>query len=181
MSLRTSASRYAKALFEVAIQESDPARVEADLAMVVEAMNDHADLRRAMLNPAVPQSVRVNVVRALADHVGAQVPIAKLLEMLASRGRLELVPHLLDVYRERLLAHQNILRGSVSSAAPLPDAKVHALEERLSRMTGKQVRLEVAHDPALIGGLVAKIGSTVYDGSVRTQLEKMKKQLVEKA
>lgn len=181
MSLRTSAARYAKALFEVALAESDPSRIEADLAAVAAAMDEHADLERALVSPAIPQAVRVSITRALSDRVGAQPPTAKLLELLATRGRLELVPHVRDVYRERLLAHQQVVRASVTSAAPLPPAKVLALEQRLSALTGKQVQLEVGVDPSLIGGVVATIGSTVYDGSIRTQLQKMKQQLVEQA
>jgi F0F1-type ATP synthase delta subunit len=82
MSLRTSATRYAKALLVVAIQESDPARIEADLSEIVGAMTTSSELRRAMLNPAVPQSARVSLVRALSDRAGVQAPLAKLLVML---------------------------------------------------------------------------------------------------
>jgi F-type H+-transporting ATPase subunit delta len=178
MSLRTSATRYAKALLEVAIQESDPARIEADLAEIVGAMTTSSELRRALLSPAVPLSARVSLVRALSDRAAVQPPVAKLLVMLAERGRLELLPDLLDVYRERLLAHSNIIRGRVTSAAPLAPERVHALEEGLSARTGKQVQLDTSVDATLIGGVVAKVGSTVYDGSIRMQLEKMRQQMV---
>ena len=178
MSLRTSATRYAKALLEVAIQESDPSRIETDLAGIVDAMTSTPDLRRAMLSPGVPQSARVNLVKAVAEQSGVQQPLAKLLVMLAERGRLELLPHLLDVYRERLLAHSNIVRGHITSAAPLSEDRVAALAKSLSARTGKQVQLDTAVDPALIGGVVAMIGSTVYDGSIRTQLQKLRQQII---
>ena len=181
MSVRTSATRYAKALLDVAIKESDPVQIEADLATVVDAMASHADLRRALLSPAVPQGVRMNVVRALTDRIGAQPPVAKLLAMLAARGRLDLVPELLDVYRERLLAHRNIVPATVRSAVPLSAETVAALSRQLGAVTGKQMQLEVTVDPSLIGGVVTAIGSTVYDGSMRTQLQKMKQQLVKGA
>jgi len=179
MSLRTSATRYAKALLDVAIRESDPSRIETDLQTVVTAMTEHADLRRAMVSPAIPQSVRVNVMRAVTSHIGVQPPLAKLLDLLAMRGRLELVPQLLEVYRERLLAHRNIVRATVAAATPLSPDKVQALEHSLGELTGKQMQLAVEVDPALIGGVVTRIGSTVYDGSIRTQLQKMKQRLVE--
>lgn len=181
MSLRTSATRYAKALLDVAIQESDPARVERDLTSVVEAMQSSAELRRAMTNPGIPQTVRVNIVNAISVKVGVQPPVAKLLAMLADRGRLELLPVLLDVYRERLLAHSGTVRAMVTSAAPLPPEKVKTLEARLGELTGKKVQLETAVDPGMIGGVITRIGSTVYDGSIRTQLQKMHQQLVENA
>jgi F-type H+-transporting ATPase subunit delta len=181
MSLRTSATRYAKALLDVAVKESDPARIEQDLASVVNAMSQSAELRRAFTSSGIPQHVRSNVVNAVSAQIGVQPPVAKLLKMLADRGRLDLVPMLYEVYRERLLAHGNIVRATVTSATPLSPDKVQGLAASLGRMTGKTVQIDTAVDPALIGGVVARIGSTVYDGSIRTQLQKMRETLVENA
>ena len=177
MSLRTSATRYAKALLEVAIRESDPSQVEADLTGIVDAMTATPELRRGMLSPAIAQTARISLAKAIIERASLQAPVAKLLMMLAERGRLELLPDLLEVYRERLLAHSNIVRGEITSAAPLPPERLQALQQSLSVRTGKQVQLEAAVDPSLIGGVVARIGSTVYDGSIRTQLEKMRQQM----
>jgi F-type H+-transporting ATPase subunit delta len=80
-----------------------------------------------------------------------------------------------------LLAHRGIVRGTVTSAAPLAPEKVSALERSLSDATGKQVQFDLQVDPSLIGGVVAQIGSTVFDGSIRTQLQKIRQQLVETA
>jgi F-type H+-transporting ATPase subunit delta len=181
MSLRTSATRYAKALLDVAVNEADPAAIERDLATMVDAMTQHAELRRIVASPGTPQTVRINVTRTLAERAVVQPPVAKLMVMLADRGRLELLPHVLDVYRERLLAHRKIVRATVTSAAPLPPEQVARLEERLRGLTGHTVQLRTEVDPSLIGGVVTRIGSTVYDGSVRMQLQKMRQQLVEKA
>lgn len=179
MSLRTSATRYARALLEVAIAESDPAKVEQGLASLVAAVTSHDEVRRILASPGLPVDTRRRIVEALAKKAGAEAPVVKLAVMLADRGRLELLPPLLDTYREHLLAHRNIVSASVRSATPLAADKVASLERSLAKLTGKQVQLEVATDPSLIGGLVARIGSTVYDGSIRTQLQKMKQQLVE--
>lgn len=179
MSPRTSAARYAKALFEVALQESDPARVEQDLAGIVRAMQEHPDLRRALTSPGVPPAARAKLVATLADRGGAQPVVRKLLVLLAERARLELLPVLLEVYRERLLAHANIVRAQVTSAMPLGDGTRRALQDRLGSVTGKRVELETAVDASLIGGLVTRIGSIVYDGSIRTQLARMRREIVE--
>lgn len=181
MSLRPSATRYARALLDVAVQESDPVRVGEDLAAIVDTLTGNPELGQAVMSPKLPMATRVNVVRALADRGGLAQPLARLLVILAERGRLELLPTLLEVYRERLLAHQNVVRASVMSATQLSGDTVQALQQRLSAVTGKQVQLAADVDPALIGGVVTKIGSTVYDGSVRTQLQKMKQQLIENA
>jgi F-type H+-transporting ATPase subunit delta len=181
MSLRTSATRYAKALLDVAIKESDPARIEQEFATVVEAMTTHAELHRVLTSPRTPQAARVSIVKALTARAGAQLPLAKLIAILAERGRLELLPEMLAVYRERLLAHRNIVRAVVTSAVPLGADKVRALEQRLASVTGKNVQLETTVDPEIVGGVITRIGSTVYDGSIRTQLAKMRQQLVENA
>lgn len=178
MSARTSAARYARALFDVALRESDPVRIGDELNEITGVIEEHPDLRRALLNAGVPQDVRVGVVRALAQSADLQPPLAKLLVLLGENNRLELLPHLRDVYRERVLAHANVVRASVRSAAPLSDDQRQALEHGLGRLTGKRVELDVAVDRDLIGGVVARIGSTVYDGSIRTQLQKMKQQLL---
>ncbi len=179
MSLRTSATRYARALLDVAIRESDAAKVERDLAGFVDLVNANAELKTVLLSPRVPAAARRNLVARLVTNTGTAAPLAKLLVMLAERGRIELLPDLLEVYRERQLAYNNIVRGSVTSAAPLAPEKLKALEHSLASATGKQVQLDVAVDPSIIAGVVARIGSTVYDGSVRTQLQRMKQQLVE--
>jgi F-type H+-transporting ATPase subunit delta len=181
MSLRTSATRYAKALLDVAINESDPIAIERDLTTIVDSIKQHDELRRILMSPRTPNTVRVNVVKALAERANVQMPLAKLLAMLAERGRLELLPDMLVVYRERVLAHNNVVRATVTSAAPLSADKVERLEASLSNLTGKKVQLETQVDPSIIGGVVTRIGSTVYDGSIRTQLQKMRQQLVENA
>ena len=182
MSLRTSATRYAKALLDVAITERlDAGAIERELASVVDAMNRYPELRRAFTSPGIPQSVRMNVVRAFAAQSGLQGPLAKLLTMLGERGRLDLLPLMLDVYRERLLAHRNIVRANVTASAPLSADKVQRLEASLGALTGKQVQIEASVDPSIIGGVITRIGSTVYDGSIRTRLQKMRQQLVENA
>lgn len=181
MSLRTSAARYARVLLEVAVRESDPSAIERDLASFAGMLSGHGELKRVLLSPGIPTGVRREIVEALVSKAGYAPPLAKLLVLLADRGRLELVPDLLDVYRDRMLAHQNVVRGSVATAAPLLPGTLQALERSLSSATGKQVQLAVTTDPALIGGVVARIGSTVYDGSIRTQLQKMKQRLIETA
>jgi len=181
MSLRTSATRYARALLDVAVRESDPARIGEELATIVGTLTDNKELGRAVMSQRLPEATRINVVRALVARADLAQPLARLLVILAERGRLDLLPTLLEVYRERLLAHQNIVRASVTSVAPLSGDTIQALEQRLGAVTGKQIQLATDVDPSLIGGLVTKIGSTVYDGSVRTQLQKMKQQLIESA
>ncbi len=181
MSARTSAARYARALLDVALKESDPQKIERDLTSFVNAMHTSPELTRALTSPRIPAATRRDVLNGIAKSIGMEAPAAKLLGLLADRGRLDIYNELLAVYRERLNAHSNVVKGTVTSAAPLAPEKLKALEASLSSATGKKVQLDATVDPALIGGVVAQIGSTVYDGSIRTQLQRMKQQLVEGA
>jgi F-type H+-transporting ATPase subunit delta len=120
-------------------------------------------------------------VAALLDRSGLpNGPVAKLILLLADRDRLGLLPEVARAYRERVMAHQKIVRGDVTTAAPLAPDALKRIQDGLARATGRQVILDTRVDPSIIGGAIAKIGSTVYDGSVTTQLQKMKKALVER-
>ena len=181
MSLRTSANRYAKALFDVALEEkNDLAQVDRDLQAVVGMMQASPDLAQAAGRAGVTEAERKSLMEAVATAMGLSSPVKKLMVLLAASRKLNLAPDLAGAYRERLLAHQNIVRAEVASAAPLSPEKTKALEESLAKVTGKKVDLSVSVDPELLGGIVARIGSTVYDGSVKTQLARMRQQLVEK-
>ena len=180
MSLRTSANRYAKALFDVALAENtELSKIGRDLDEFNRVLTENAELRLAAQRAGVPDGARVAIIEQVADKLGVAPQVKKLLAMLAQGRKLELMKDLTESYNERLLAHQNIVRAEVKSAAPLSPEKTRALEESLSKVTGKKVELSVSVDPELLGGVVATIGSTVYDGSVRTQLQRMRQELVE--
>jgi F-type H+-transporting ATPase subunit delta len=178
MSSRTAAARYARALFEVAQKEADLGTVEADLTTVVAVAAENPELGRVLGNRSLPDSTRRNIVVAVGQKLGVSAPVGKLLALLADRGRLELLPQVASVFTERLLEHRNVLQADVTTAAPLSAEAVERLGANLSSVTGKQITMRVTVDPALLGGVVARVGSTVYDGSVRTQLKKMRDQLV---
>jgi F-type H+-transporting ATPase subunit delta len=178
MSTRTSAARYARALFDVALKEADLNVVRNNLTDLAGAMKDHPELQRTLGNRALPEAARRNIILAVGDALGVLPPVRKLLALLADRRRLELLPDIAAVYNERLLEHQNIVQADVTTAAPLSADAAARLEAGLRSATGKQITMRVSVDPALLGGVVARVGSTVYDGSVRTQLKKMRDQLV---
>ncbi len=178
MSTRTSATRYARALFDVARQEADVTRVQQDLAAVVAAIAEHPELDRALQNRAIPEAARKNIVTAVGERLGVSPVVGKLLALLAERRRLELLPDVAAVFTERLLEFQNIMPAEVTTAVPLSDDAARALEASLASATGKKIAMRQSVDASLLGGVVARVGSTVYDGSVRTQLKKMRDQLV---
>jgi len=180
MSMRASAARYARALLDVAIKESDPERAGHELAVFVDLVKGHADLERVLANPVVSASDKRAMVQHVVDRLQLTTPAAKLLTLLATRGRLPLLPDLLDVYRERLMEHQRVIRAEVTTAAPLSADRVAQLQQRLASTTGRAVTMTTKVDPAIIGGVITRIGSTVYDGSVAAQLAKVRGRLSER-
>jgi F-type H+-transporting ATPase subunit delta len=180
MSLRTSANRYAKALFDVAVQEkADLSKIDQDLVAAAELLSSNGELQLAVERAGVPDVSRQAVMEQVADKLGAAPQVKKLLVMLTQSRKLDRVPHIAEAYRERLLSHQNIVHAAVASAAPLSPEKTKALQDGLSIVTGKKVELSVSVDPELLGGVVARIGGTVYDGSVKTQLLRLRQELIE--
>ena len=179
MSLRTSANRYAKALFDVALEEeADLAQVDRDLQAVAAMQKSSPDLALNLKRGSVTDAQRQSLMEAISKSMALSPPVTKMLVLLARTGKMNLIPELAAAYRERLLSHQNIVRADVTSAAPLSPERTKALEDSLSKVTGKNVEISAGVDPDLLGGVVARIGSTVYDGSVKTQLERMRQELV---
>ena|SRR5688572_1617504 len=181
MSMRASAARYARALLDITINESDPLAAEQDLAGFVDAVRTHPELQRMLANPVISASNKRAVVQQMLDRSQPAAPVAKLLLLLASRGRLELVADILAVYRERLMEHRQIVQAEVTTASPLPAERISDLQQRLSRITGRTVAMTARVDQAIIGGVVTRVGSTVYDGSVATQLAKVRERLSERS
>ncbi len=178
MSGRASAARYARALLDVAIKEADPVRIGEELASLSALVGEHAILRDALKNPGIPASAKRNLVGELSARLSLSPPLAKLLLMLADRDRLTLVADLDQVYQERLREHQQVIQADVTTAMPLDAAHADAIRQRLQSATGRQVTMTTKVDPTLIGGLVARIGGTVYDGSVSTRLAKVRERLL---
>lgn len=178
MTTRASAARYARALFDVALQELTPEQAEQDLAQFATLLEEHAELHRALTNPVVAAGAKRSILDAILAKLTLVTPVQKLLRLLADRDRLALVPDLLAVYRERLMEHQRVIRAEVTTAEPLAAGQAQGLADRLSDATGRRVLMSTRVDPVLIGGIVARIGSTVYDGSIAGRLARMRQQLV---
>jgi F-type H+-transporting ATPase subunit delta len=178
MTSKTAATRYARALFDVALHEkADLEAIERTLAGFNDLFEQHPALKRVLLNPAVPVPRKRAAMSELTARAKAPTIPAKLLVLLAERDRLVLLPDLLAAYRERLMAYRNVVRAEVTTASPLTEARMSAIEQRLAHLTGSKVALEARVDPAIIGGMVARVGSVVYDASLTRQLQKMKERL----
>ena len=182
MTSKGAAARYARALFDVAQKEADIQQVGRELASFAGLVSGHEMLTRTLANPAIPAPRKRAVVEQLLARGGKVSPVlSKLLLLLADRDRLALLADMASAYDARLMEHAKVVRAELTTAVPMPADRVSALQQGLAQVTGRQVQLETKVNPALIGGAVARIGSTVYDGSVTTQLQKVKERLVNAA
>ena len=178
MTDRTAATRYARALLDVAVKEqADLSQIEAQLTGFGQLLEQHEDLAKALLNPAVPTPRKRTVVQEILSRTEVHPILGKLLLMLAERDRLTMLPDLITAYRERLLEYQKVLRAEVTTAIPLAPERARVIEQGLMQATGRDVTLTTRVDPSLIGGMVARIGSTVYDGSITNHLQRMRQRL----
>jgi F-type H+-transporting ATPase subunit delta len=179
MTARAAATRYARALFDVVLAEKgNLEQIERELGAVADVLAGSRELQSVLSNPAVPVAGKRGIMKQLTDRLKLSPPAAKLMLLLADRDRLALVPEVVTVYRERLMDHQKVVRAEVTTAMPLPQDRAATLQKRLAEVTGRTVTMTTRVDPEIIGGVVARIGSTVYDGSVATQLREMKQRLL---
>jgi F-type H+-transporting ATPase subunit delta len=163
-------------LFEVTAADSR-AQVDQELTAIAETFAAQTDLQAVFANPSVAPAAKQGVVQAVIERLGLSTPVARLLTLLAQRDRLGLLSDAAVVFHERLLEDQQVLQAEVTTAEPLSDAERQALQVRLSAATQKHVTITPRVDPAIIGGLVARIGGTVYDGSLVSQLARIRERL----
>ncbi|HZB26769.1 MAG TPA: ATP synthase F1 subunit delta [Vicinamibacterales bacterium] len=183
MTPRAAAGRYARALFDVALKERVNLRaVAGDLEALTTLVDAHADLKRALSNPAIPAARKRAVVEALLARAPLAPLVSRTVMLLADRDRLVLLDDLSAAFRERLMEHEQVVRAEVTTAIELPPERVAALQQGIARATGRppqHVQLVTRVDPSILGGAVTRIGSTVYDGSITTQLQRLRRRLAD--
>jgi F-type H+-transporting ATPase subunit delta len=178
MTNRAAAAPFARALFDVA-RTSDPVRVGQEMHGFVALVEAHPDLLKVLLNAAIPASAKANVLRELFKLQPVTEVLARVLILLAERDQLIILPEITALYDERLLDFLQVVRAEVTTAEPLSPEHHQALEQGLAQATGRRVQMSTRVDPAIIGGLVARIGSRVFDGSVARHLARVRDQLVQ--
>ncbi|MDC0712626.1 ATP synthase F1 subunit delta [Stigmatella sp. ncwal1] len=172
------ARRYARALLDVTAESQRTDAVATQLAGLVQAFEKSPELSDVLLNPAYSRSQRAQVVESLIQLAGNLEPVlANTLRLLVERNRLIYLPDISRVFRDMADTRAGRVRGHVTSAAPLTPGTLEQLRKNLQEATQRDVILEQKVDPALLGGVAAQVGSVLYDGSLRTQLEQMRRQL----
>jgi F-type H+-transporting ATPase subunit delta len=171
------ARRYARALFELAVEEGRFEEVGAELARVASALESDPDLMVALRNPVTSREEKLHLAEAISAALKLSPLVANGLRLLAERSRLADLPLLERVYRELADAKAGRLRARVISAVPLSEESARSIARLLSGTGVRNVVVERSVDPSILGGVVAQVGSKVYDGSLRTQLGELGRQL----
>jgi F-type H+-transporting ATPase subunit delta len=178
MTNRAVATPFARALFDVA-RHSDPVRIGQELHGFVSLVEAHPDLLKVLVNRTIPPAAKANVLRELFKLQPVSDTLARLLILLAERDQLIILPEIATLYEQRLLDYLQVVRAEVTTAQPLSAEHHQALERGLAQATGRRVQMTTRVDPAILGGLVARIGSRVFDGSVARHLARVRERLVE--
>ena len=174
------ASRYASALVDVATGLKagvDPHQVLRELRGFEEVFTGSAELRNALTSPAVPPARKRVVVSRIGEKLGISRISRNFLFVLTDHRRIATLPEVLEAFDLLLDERLGFTRAEISSATELDQRQRDSISHELERLTGKNVRMRFSVDRALVGGLVARIGSTVYDGSVRGRLQALGKRL----
>lgn len=160
-------------------EQADLSQIDANLTGVVALLRQNPALEKVLFSPAIPVARKRGVITELLPHLALEPIVAKILLVLTGRDRLVLLPDLLASFQERVMELQNVVRANVTTAIPLDEARTKAVEEGLARATGRTVVLSTRVDPGILGGIVARVGSVVYDASVATHLQRIRHRLGE--
>ncbi len=170
--------RYAKALTDVAAERGALEPVGRDLHTMAEILEQNREAAGFFANPAVPLADKRRVLQSLSERAAVQPLSANFLDLVLEKRRLLRLGGIALAYEELTDERLNRAKATVTSAIPLQEPMLEGLKVRLRAATGKDVYLEAQVDPTILGGMVAQVGSTVYDGSLRTQLRRMREQLL---
>jgi F-type H+-transporting ATPase subunit delta len=173
---------YARAFADVVMtgkSHLDPARALQELHGIEDLIKESDQLRRVLENPSIPGDRKRAVIDAITGRMGTTRQVRNFIAVLTDHRRLPLFSEILKQLQQELNDRQGFAEAQVSTARQLSDAEKAMLEAEITKLTGKKIRAKYEQDATLLGGAVVQVGSTIYDGSVKGQLEKIREQLVE--
>jgi F-type H+-transporting ATPase subunit delta len=169
--------RYAKAIFDIGSQQGDLTKLGQDLRSLAKAMHDSKELATVLSNPAIRRGDRRKVIDGLLQSIGVQTASRNLVYILLDGERLSSVPGISRALDEMIEAKAGRVTAEVISAKALDPSQLSQINTALEKLSGKKVSVTTRQDPELLGGVVAKVGDVVYDGSLRTQLRTLRDEL----
>ncbi|HMS40000.1 MAG TPA: ATP synthase F1 subunit delta [Pyrinomonadaceae bacterium] len=178
MSFETVARRYATALADVVTKSGETEVIKTELKSWEDLIKSNADLQNAFANPSIAHLSKEKILSGLIEKTKPSQTTANFLRVLLRNSRLTELAQINEKFASVLDERNGLISAQVISARPLSDAQKAEFQTNLAKMTGKQVNLNFAVDEQIIGGVVTRVGSTVYDSSVKTQLENLKASLI---
>jgi F-type H+-transporting ATPase subunit delta len=175
--LSAAAERYAAALAEVALERKLADKVRSDLGAFVEVFLFSVDLRNALESPVVSSDVKHKVIHEVTAKMGTDVAVQNFLYLIVDHRRTEMLHEIPAALQQQLNMRMGIAEAEVRSARELSGAEKQQLTAMLERRTGKKIEASFREDKTLLGGAVVRVGSTIYDGSVREQLNRLRERL----
>jgi F-type H+-transporting ATPase subunit delta len=175
--LKALAQRYARALVDVAVEQKSSEEIREELTAFVGLTRESADLRNMLASPAVPREKKHAVIDALAKRIHSSKAFRNFLCVLVDNRRTAMLGQIREAFEAQLLERLGVTQAQVTTARELGTSEKSDLSKALERLTGKRIEAEYKLDAQLIGGAVVRIGSTVYDGSVREQLNRLRANL----
>jgi len=176
--LKSASLQYANALADIVLQQGAAEPTRKQLADFEAAYEESAELRNFMASPAISREAKHGVIEKLVARIGASRVLRNFLFVIVDNQRTHLLPEIAASFEEVLRQRQGVAEAEIASAVPLNDKQTAALLQNLERVTGKKIQANYSIDPALLGGAVVRVGDTVYDGSVRNQLDRLRHRLV---
>src|SRR6266851_6334077 len=177
MSVQTIARRYASALADVVIERGEAREVQEELNTWERLIQSNANLQEVFRNPTIALDQKRAVLNKLIERAGPRPTTINFLKVLLQNQRLTELGEINRKFADVLDERSGVVAANVTTAREVPEEAQQELHTKLVELTGKKVRIEFATDPELIGGLVTRIGSTVYDGSVRNHLQQIKEKM----
>jgi F-type H+-transporting ATPase subunit delta len=175
--LKSAPLQYANALADIALEQGAAEPVLKQLADFNAAYQESAELRNFLASPAVEREAKHGVIEKLTARLGASKIVRNFLFVMIDNQRTTLLPQMLETFRLVLQQRQGMAEATIISATALNDAQKSQLQQTLEKLSGKKISAKYSQDPALLGGVQVRIGDTIYDGSLRNQLNQMRARL----
>jgi len=179
MRITVVARRYAKALAGMAQSAAQLDIIAEDLEKFQSFLESEEALKKALYNPGLTPAARLGLCTKVAEALGLIPHIISLLRLMTEKGRIRLFPQVAEAFQEIVDARAGRIRAHILTARPLTEGMTAEVRKALETSLRKTVIMSVEHDPTLLGGLIARIGSQVYDFSLRTQLERLRKSIAQ--
>ncbi len=168
------ARRYAKAMFVVGSEDGTLDAFAEGLQALAEMYEKLPEMRDALSNPIYPMDVRMQVMQKLAEKIGADQTMIRFLDLLVERGRATLIPEIAESFQSMVDEERGVSQGLVTTATELNADLQEKTKATLEKLTGRKVVLKTEVDPSIVGGIIAKVGDLVLDGSIKNQIDGLK-------